>query len=73
MPKLHETPQLTIIDQLAARKTYVPSTECLSILGISRQTFCLWVRKGKLQAIRLGNAYVVDPVYLSAWLRAREV
>jgi hypothetical protein len=72
MPKPHETAP-TIIDQLAARKSYVSSTECLDILGITRQTFCLWVRTGKLKALRLGNAYVVDPIYLSGWLRAREV
>jgi hypothetical protein len=73
MPKPDETAQPTIIEQLAARKTYVSSTECLGILGITRQTFCLWVRTGKRKAPRLGNAYVVDPVYLSGWLKAREV
>lgn len=72
MPKSHESATLpTIIDQLASRKTYVSSTECLDILGITRQTFCLWVREGKLKALRIGNAYVVDPVYLSQWLMAR--
>jgi Helix-turn-helix domain len=68
----HETPP-TIIDQLASRKTYVSSTEAIGILGITRQTFCLWVRQGKLKACRIGNSYMVDPIYLSAWLRAREV
>jgi excisionase family DNA binding protein len=69
----HETAQPTIVDQLAARKTYVSSTEAIGILGITRQTFCLWVRQGKLAAIRIGNAYMVDPTHLAAWLRAREV
>lgn len=63
----------TIIDQLAVRKTYVTSTEAISILRITRQTFCLWVREGKLAALRIGNAYVVDPVVLCAFLRARQV
>jgi hypothetical protein len=69
----HETAQPTIVDQLAARKTYVSSTEAIGIMDITRQTFCLWVRQGKLAAIRIGNAYMVDPTHLSAWLRAREI
>ena len=60
----HETAQ-TIIGQLAARRTYVSSTEAIEILGITRQTFCLWVREGKLKAIKIGNAYMVDPIYLA--------
>lgn len=73
MTTSHETSEPSIIEQLAVRKTYISSTECLNILGITRQTFCLWVRDGKLKACRIGNGYAVDPVYLSAWLRAREV
>jgi hypothetical protein len=72
MPISHETAQ-TIIEQLAARKTYVSSTEAIEIIGITRQTFCLWVRGGKLTAIKIGNGYKVDPVYLSNWLNDREV
>jgi hypothetical protein len=72
MPTSHKTAP-TIIEQLAARKSYVSSTKAISILGIARQTFCLWVREGNLTAIKIGNAYMVDPVYLSAWLRAREL
>jgi excisionase family DNA binding protein len=65
--------QPTIIDQLSTRKTYVSSTEAIDILGITRQTFCAWVRQGKLAAVRIGNAYMVDPSVLSSWLRARQV
>jgi hypothetical protein len=68
-----ETTQPTIIEQLTVRKSYVTSTECLDMLRITRQTFCLWVRQGKLAAIRLGNAYVVDPAILAAFLRARQL
>jgi hypothetical protein len=50
----HETTQPTIIEQLAARNTYIGSTEAMGILGITRQTFCLWVREGRLQ--RCGSA-----------------
>jgi excisionase family DNA binding protein len=71
--KMHDTIQPTIIDQLSARKTYVSSTEAIDILGITRQTFCLWVRQGKLAAVRIGNAYMVDPSVLSSWLRAHQV
>jgi excisionase family DNA binding protein len=71
--RAQEAAQPTIIDQLAARKTYVSSTEAIDIIGITRQTFCLWVRQGKLAAIRIGNAYMIDPAHLAAWLRAREV
>jgi excisionase family DNA binding protein len=63
----------TIIEQLEARKTYVSSTEAIDILGITRQTFCLWVREGKLAALRIGNAYKVDPAHLAGFLRARLV
>jgi excisionase family DNA binding protein len=69
----HEIAQQTIIEQLTARKTYVSSTEAIGILGITRQTFCLWIRQGKLSALRIGNAYMVDPAHLSAFLRARQV
>jgi hypothetical protein len=69
----HETTQPTIIQQLYTRKTYVSSTEAIGILGITRQTFCLWVRQGKLAALRIGNAYMVDPVVLSVFLAARQV
>ena len=72
MPTSHE-PARTIIEQLAARKTYVSSTEAIEIIGTTRQTFCLWVREGKLKALLVGNTYKVDPVYLSNWLKAREV
>ena len=63
----------TIIEQLNARKTYVSSTEAIVILGITRQTFCLWVREGKITALRIGNAYKVDPSHLAAFLNARLV
>jgi excisionase family DNA binding protein len=63
----------TIIEQLEVRKSYVRSTEAISILGITRQTFCLWVRSGKLTALRIGNAYMVDPADLTTFLRARLV
>jgi hypothetical protein len=63
----------TIIEQLEVRKSYVSSTEVISILGITRQTFCLWVRSRKLAALRIGNAYMVDPAHLTAILRARLV
>jgi excisionase family DNA binding protein len=73
MPKSNETSQLTIIEQLATRKTYVSSTDAISILGITRQTFCHWVREGKLKATRIGNAYKIDRAHLAAWLSARQV
>jgi hypothetical protein len=73
MTPSHETTQPTIIQQLAVLNTYVTSTEAIAILRITRQTFCLWVRQEKLAAIRLGNTYVVDPVVLSSFLRARQV
>jgi excisionase family DNA binding protein len=69
----HESPQPTIIQQLSVRKTYVSSTEVIDILRISRQTFCDWVRAGRLPAIRSGNRYLVDPSVLASWLRAREL
>jgi hypothetical protein len=73
MANSHESPQPTRIQQLSVRKTYVPSTECLAILGITSQTFCLWVRQGKLQALRIGGRYVVDPTTLAVFLRSRQM
>lgn len=64
---------MTIVDQLRQRKSYINSTEAISILGVTRATFCGWVRSGKMPAIRLGGGYVVDPQVLSAWLEARRV
>lgn len=64
---------LTIIEQLKQRASFVSSTEALGIIGTTRKTLCAWVRKGTINAYRIGNAYVFDPVELAGWIEARRV
>lgn len=61
----------TIIDQLRARKGYVPSTEVMEILGVSRQSLCAWVGEGRLPAVKIANALKFDPAHLIAFIEAR--
>lgn len=67
-----DTPQSqTIIDQLRQRKTYLNTTELMSILGKTRATLCAWVRSGSLGAVRIGKENMFDPSTIADWLEAR--
>lgn len=61
----------TIIEWLLRRTSYIPATEALEILGVTRNTFCAWIRRGKLPAFRIGNSYKLDPRELAMWLQKR--
>ena len=61
----------TIVHQLQARRTYVSSTEVMSILGVSRKTLCGWINSGTLSAYRLGKSNVCDPQILAEWIEDR--
>jgi len=63
---------VTIIDKLRSRETYVEASEVLELLGICRKTLSRWVRKGTLQAVRIGNEDKFDPAVLAAYLEARQ-
>ena len=67
----HETAQSSIIDQLRNRKTYLNTTEVMSILGVTRATLCGWVRSGSISAVRIGKDNKFDPGALSRWLEER--
>jgi excisionase family DNA binding protein len=64
--------QNTIIESLLRRTSYVSTTEALEILGLTRNTFCAWVRRGTLPALRIGNSYKLDPREFAAWLQERQ-
>ena len=48
------------------------ASEVLELLGICRKTLSRWVRKGTLQAVRIGNEDKFDPAVLAAYLEARQ-
>jgi excisionase family DNA binding protein len=45
----------------------------MSMLGVSRNTLCRWVRTGKLPALRLGKDNRFDPAVLADWLEAHQM
>jgi excisionase family DNA binding protein len=44
----------------------------MELLQVTRNTLCDWVRRGRIAAIRVGNAYVFDPHVLADWLGKRQ-
>lgn len=38
-------------------KDFITSTEAAARLGTTRQTIALWIRQGKIPAIKLGQEY----------------
>jgi excisionase family DNA binding protein len=45
----------------------------MSLLGVSRNALCRWVRTGKLPAIRIGKDNRFDPAALAGWLEAHQM
>jgi excisionase family DNA binding protein len=63
---------MDLIQELRQRKTYLGTAEVISLLNIGkRDTLCGWVRRGRINAIRTGNAYIFDPHQLADWLTER--
>ncbi len=73
MGKYESAPSDTIIEQLRRRKTYLNTTEVMSIIGVTRATLCGWVRSGSISAVRIGNDYKFDPSTVARWLEARQL
>jgi excisionase family DNA binding protein len=65
--------QPSIIDQLRQRKTYLNTTEVMTIFGVTRATLCGWVRSGAIGAIRIGKDNKFDPATVSQFLEARQL
>lgn len=63
----------TIIEALRKRRTYVPSTEAMATLGVTRQTLCRWIAEGRITAVRIGTTWKIDPAHLASWLEERQV
>jgi excisionase family DNA binding protein len=61
-----------LIEQLMRRTTYLSTREVMEVLQVTRNTLCEWVRKGRIRAIRIGNAYAFDPHLLADWLVKRQ-
>jgi excisionase family DNA binding protein len=66
-------PSDTIVSQLRKRTTYLSGSEVMSLLGVSRNALCRWVRTGKLPALRLGKDNRFDPAALAGWLEAHQM
>jgi excisionase family DNA binding protein len=64
--------EMNLIDQLRERKTFLSTVEVMDLLRITRNTLCDWVRRGRLIAVRVGNAYLYDPQMLADWLEGRK-
>jgi excisionase family DNA binding protein len=73
MGNYESTPFDTIIEQLRRRKTYLNTTEVISIISVTRATLCGWVRSGSISAIRIGKEYRFDPSTVARWLEARQL
>ncbi len=73
MGKYESTPSDTIIEQPRRRKTYLNTTEMMSIIGVTRATLCGWVRSGAISALRIGKDYKFDLSTVARWLEARQV
>ena len=69
----HVAPSATIVSQLKARTTYLSGSEVMSLLKVSRNALCRWVRTGKLPAIRIGKDNRFDPLQLAGWLEAHQM
>jgi excisionase family DNA binding protein len=62
---------MELIDGLRQRKTYLSTVEVMSLLRVTRNTLCDWVRTGRITAVRRGNGYLFDPQILADWLEQR--
>jgi excisionase family DNA binding protein len=63
---------MNLIEALRSRTTYLGTNEVMPLLGVTRNTLCEWVRRGRIGAIRVGNGYLFDPSTLADWLAERE-
>ena len=62
---------MDLISDLRQRKNYLTTVEVMSLLSVTRNTLCAWVRAGKIGAVPRGNAYLFDPWELADWLAER--
>ena len=58
----------TLLTDLSSRTRLLKSTEVMSLLGISRNTLCAWVRAGRIPAFKVGKDYTFDPKELANFL-----
>jgi excisionase family DNA binding protein len=66
-----EARDMSLIEELKRRQSFLTTVEVMSLLHVTRGTLCEWVRSGRITAIRTGNAYLFDPRHLADWLAAR--
>jgi excisionase family DNA binding protein len=64
------SPSATLVSRLKARTAYLSGSEVMSLLGVSRNALCRWVRTGKLPAIRIGKDNRFAPLQLAGWIEA---
>jgi excisionase family DNA binding protein len=58
----------TIVERLRAMKKAISVTELAVILGLSRNTVYIYVRKGHIPSYRLRGTVRLDPVVIARWL-----
>ena len=68
-----ESQQLSLIDQLRTRRSYLRTTEVMELLGVTRATLCGWVRDGIIGAVRIGKENKFDPSVVAQWLTDRSI
>jgi len=69
----HVVPSATLVSRLKAHTAYLSGSEVMSLLGVSRNALCRWMRTGKLPAIRIGKDNRFDPAALAGWLEAHQM
>jgi len=62
---------MSLVEELRQRESYLSSKEVMSVLEVSRAILCGWVRDGRIEAVRIGNAYRFDPRVLADWIVER--
>jgi excisionase family DNA binding protein len=62
---------MDLVQELRQRGTFLSTVEVMSLIHVTRGTLCEWVRTGRINAIRTGNAYLFDPRRLADWLTER--
>jgi excisionase family DNA binding protein len=58
-----------IIDQLKTKTQYMTLQAVAELLGIHAMTLRKWAKRGKIQAVRIGDQIKFDPAAVADWLR----
>jgi excisionase family DNA binding protein len=62
-----------IIDQLKTKTQYMTLQAVAELLGIHAMTLRKWAKRGKIQAVRIGDQIKFDPAAVANWLRGHSL